>query len=254
MLKPAAHCISISSALLLAYVQDCSYCVHYSAQPAFVPSEFEISLPCDEGLWRAPTSREWFQLLRRPSTYGDGPSRMLGLNMQRVLLSLSQPTPAVIPYVINPFSTFVLIHNILRDIFSSRSRSTTIVASGNPLSIQCALHNWQRMWTENPEALHLDQQQKHAIPFVHNALPLYWLARFAEGAKDNNNNMVPFNTASRTEAGGLPSNVEDRYRIVKNWLNQINSALHNGSQVLPSLSCRTIPAGTAHFSHELYPQ
>jgi len=181
---------------------------------------------------------------------------MLGVNMQSVLSSLRQPTPAMCPYMINPFSTFVLIYSILCDIFSSRPRSTMMAASANALSIQSSLHNWQRIWSENPEAIHLNQQQKQAIPFVHNALPLYWLARFAESAKDND--MMPYNTASRSEGGvggGLPSNGEDRYRIVKIWLNQINSALRNGSQVSPSLSCRTTPAaGTAHFSHDIYPQ
>lgn len=235
-------------ALLLAYVQDCSYCVHYSAQPAFLRSEFELGLPCDEGLWKAPNAREWFQLLRTPSPYGMGPSRMLGVDMQSVLSSLRQPISMEIPYVINPFAAFVLIHSILRDVFTSSPR-LTMTAGGNILSTQCSLHNWHRIWTESPEAIHPSQQQRQAIPFVHNALPLYWLARFGEGAYENNN-MLSFNTASRSgNGGGIPSNVEDRYRVVKNWSHQINSTLRNGSQSFPGLNCRTTPTGMGGFSH-----
>jgi len=226
-------------------VQDCCYCVHYSAQPAFLRSEFEISLPCDEDLWKARNAREWFQLLRTPSPYGMGPSRILGVDMQPVLSSLRQPTSAEIPYILNPFAAFVLIYSILRDVFTSPR--LTMTAGGSLLSIQCSLHNWHRIWTESPEAINLTQQQRETIPFVHNALPLYWLARFGEGAYENNN-MPSFGTASRS-GGGLPSNVEDRYRVVKNWSHQINSTLRNGSQVFPGLTGRTTLAGMGPFSH-----
>ena len=228
-------------------MQDCSYCVYYSAQPAFLRSEFEIGLPCDEGLWKAPNAREWFQILRTPSPYGMGPPRMLGVDMQAVLSSLRQPTSAEIPYVINPFASFVLIHSILRDVFTSSSR-LTMTAGGNILSTQCSLHSWHRIWMESPEAIHPSQQQGQPIPFVQNALPLYWLARFGEGAYENNS-MLSFNTASRSgSGGGLPSNMEDRYQLVKNWSHQISSTLRNGSQVFPGLNSRSTMGPFSHAS------
>ncbi|KAF8962958.1 fungal-specific transcription factor domain-containing protein [Flammula alnicola] len=236
-------------ALVLAFVQDCSNCMYYSAHPAFLPSEFEINLPCDDALWRAQTAREWYQMQSMPSTYGTRSARMLGTSMQMALAALKEPTSSVIPFIVNPFSAFVLVHSILRDVFSLPQGpgihhacigNSRMAVGANILTIQCALHNWQRMWSSSPEAVHFEQQGQ-ASPFAYNAIPFYWLARYAEGAKQNG----VFPTSPRG-AQLSRSDVEDRYRTVKGWLNQINATLRSGSQILPH------PTGAAvltSFSH-----
>lgn len=245
-------CDSIFSALALAFLEDCSYCIYYSASPAFSAAEFDINLPCDDALWRSQTAREWCQTQTMFSTYGTGTARLLGMSMQMALTALKEPTPPAIPFTINPFAAFVLLHSILRDVFSPHgvthhgSSLNTLLggADGSALAIQCALHNWQRMWGTSPESMHLEHQH-HDVPFVHNAIPFYWLARYAEEAKQNGVLIID-------SRGSQPSRVdsEDRFRMVRGWLNQINATLRNGSQMSPNLGSQPTRAmGLTTFSH-----
>lgn len=210
--------------------------VYYSSPPAFLPSEFEINLPSDDDIWRAPTAREWYQMQNMGTNYGMGTSRILGTNMQVALAALKEQCPLV-PLTVNPFSAFVLVHSILRDVFSPSQNTGTAPSPG----VQCALHNWQRMWSDSPECVHA-QQQNHKVSFVHNAIPFYWLARLAEGAKQNGELHVrPLSTKE---------DLDDRYRAVKGWLGQINTTLcasGGGSQFSPDLSLS--PLGLSIFSH-----
>jgi len=233
--KDWARLETFKRALHVAYLQDCSYCVYYSTTPAFHPSELDINLPCDDTLWRAQSAREWYQVQRTPSSYGSGNSRLLGVSMQMALAALREPTPSMVPYALNPFASFIVLNSILRDVFSLSPTNTggmqaSLMMNGgmsgaNTVMIQCALLNWQRMWSNSPEA-QSDKQGQRAS-FVFNPTPYYWLARFAEGAKQNGS--LAINPLSGRDE------VDDRFRTIKGWLGQINATLQSGSQVTPNL-------------------
>ena len=238
---PAHSCkmSAIFSTLVLAYLQDCSYCSYYSTTPVFLGLEIEINLPCDDALWRAQTSAEWYKIQQAPSPYGMGPSHMLGTNLQFALASLKDRRASVVPSTVNPFGLFILIHSILRDIFSVHNTRTTHGSSPhtgtidnggingmNTIAIESSLHNWQKMWSANPEIVHLGENI-HGLPFVSNALPFYWLARLAEAAKQKG--------TIRVGPPASTDDIEDRYRLVKTWQMQISSCLRSGSQVSPNL-------------------
>ncbi|KDR83171.1 hypothetical protein GALMADRAFT_239005 [Galerina marginata CBS 339.88] len=251
--KDWARYETFKRALVLAYLQDCMQSVYNASQPAFMPSEFEINLPSDDELWRAQSAREWYQIQRMPSNYGIGTPRILGTSMQMALSALKEQNTAMFPYTLNPFSAFVLVHSILRDVFSPAQSAGTApgsiptpsmtVAAGNPsgnsLTIQCTLHNWHRMWTNNPETVHAEQQNQ-GTPFVHDAIPFYWLARLAEQAKQNG--LLTIRPLSSK------ADLDDRYRTVKGWLGQINATSRTGSHFSPNLSPIT-SLGLPIFSH-----
>ena len=228
---------------MLAFQQDCSSCIYYSASPSFSRSEFDINLPCDDALWRAQSAREWYQMLNLFSPYETGKARMLGVSMQTALVTLKEPASAAMHFTINPFAAFILVHSILRDVFSFSGAENHRAPDGNSLAIQCALHNWQHMWGSSPEAVHICQQGPGA-PFVCNAVPFYWLARFANGDGQNGAHINPRGNQI------LKMDPESRYRIVKAWLSQINAALQNGSDMSPNLRSNPTGAiGVAAFSH-----
>jgi len=164
--------------------------------------------------------------------------------MQFALASLKDRSTSAVPSTVNPFASFVLIHSILRDVFSARgtrtapgsSPHTFMIDHGgingmNTIAIEFSLHKWQKMWFANPETVH-SGENSDGLPFVSNAIPFYWLARLVEAAKQEGTIHI-----------GPPASmndVEDRYRLVKTWLMQISSCLHNGSEV--SLNLRNNPA------------
>lgn len=229
---------SIFSTLVLAYLQDCSYCIYYSTAPAFLGLEIEINLPCDDALWKAQTSAEWYKIQQVPSPYGIGLSSMLGTNMQFALTSLKDLSTSAIPSTVNPFASFVLIHSILRDVFSghdtrtqgSSPHSCLIDHDGNngmnATAIESSLHKWQEMWSANPETVHSGKNSQE-LPFVSNAIPFYWLARLVEAAKKKGT--IHIGPPAST------NDIENRYRLVKTWLMQISSCLLSGSEVSPNL-------------------
>jgi len=227
--------------------------VYYSAQPAFHPSEFEINLPCDDSLWRAQSAREWYQIQRTPSPYGVGTSRLLGVSMQMALAALRDASPPVVPYTINPFGCFVLINSILRDVFSTsplqpsntggmHSMLPGGMSAINSVMHQCSIHNWHRLWSSCPDAAQFEKPGQKTS-FVCNPTPYYWLARFAEGAKQNGS-LVISPLTGRGE-------VEDRFRIVKSWLNQINATLQSGSPLSPNPYDSPTAVGLPGFSSHL---
>jgi hypothetical protein len=239
---------AIFSTLVLAYLQDCSYCIYYSTAPAFLGIEIEINLPCDDALWRAQTSPEWFKIQQVPSPYGIGLSRILGTNMHFTLASLKdRSTSAAVPSTVNPFASFILIHSILRDVFSlhntrtahGSSPHTCIIDHGgingmNTIAIESSLHKWQKMWFANPETVH-SGENNHGVPFVSNAIPFYWLARLAEAAKRKGT--IHIGPPAST------NDIEDRYRLVKTWLMQISLCLRSGSQVWNNPIVSTFSSG-----------
>ena len=155
--------------------------------------------------------------------------------MQFALTTLKDRGTSAVPYTVNPFASFILIHSILRDIFSTHNPKPTSGSSPhacmiggingvNTIMIECSLHKWQKMWSANPETMHSEKNSPR-LPFVSNAIPFYWLARLAEAAKqDGTIHIGP--SASTNE-------MENRYELVKTWLVEISSSLR--TQVSPSL-------------------
>ena len=196
----------------------------------------EINLPCDDALWRAPTCAEWYKIQQESSPYGMGLSRMLGTNMQFTLASLKDRSTSTAPSTVNPFASFVLIHSILRDVFSGHNTRTTqgssphtcvighgeIINDMNTIAIESSLHEWQKMWFANPETVH-SREISDGLPFVSNAIPFYWLAKLVEAAKQKGTIHIGPATSA--------SDIEDRYRLVKTWLMQISSCLQSESEV-----------------------
>ena len=242
---------AIFSILALAYLQDCSNCIYYSTVPTFPGLEIEINLPCDDTLWRAQTSTEWYKIQRAPSRYGTSLSRILGINMQFTLDSLKDRGASVVPYTVNPFASFILIHSILRDILSIHNTRTLpgttptcMIDPGgingvNTITTQCSLQNWQKLWSANPETLHSGESNQ-GLPFVANAIPFYWLARLAESAKQNGT--IHIGPSAST------NDTENRFRLVKTWLMQISSCLRSGSQIQPHLWNNPTAIGISTFS------
>jgi hypothetical protein len=139
--------------LVFAYLQDCSYCIYYSRAPTFLELEIEINPPCDDALWRAQTFAEWYKVQRPPSPYGIGLSRMLRTNMRFTLASLKDRSTSIVPSTVNPLASFVLIHSILRDVFSghitrthgSRLHTGLIDHGGiNAIAIESSLQKWKK--------------------------------------------------------------------------------------------------------------
>ncbi|KAF9046217.1 hypothetical protein BJ165DRAFT_1345120 [Panaeolus papilionaceus] len=253
--KDWARFETFKRALILSYIQDCSFAMFFGTTPSFLPSEFDICLPCDDALWRASSARDWYQTQRTPSPYGLGTSRILGVSFPMALTALKEQTAILTPFTLNPFSAFVLVHSILRDVFLTSHSSGTghgglsspsmVAVGGNPISIQCALHNWHRMWSGSPEAVHSEKYPQN-IPFLYNALPFYWLARLAEAAKQSGTLHVrPL--CSRAD-------VEERHRTIKERLEQIQTTLRSGTQVSsPSNemwhNSPSLPVGIPSYSH-----
>jgi hypothetical protein len=154
--------------------------------------------------------------------------------MQFALASLKDRRTSAVPSTVNPFASFILIHSILRDVVHNAhgsSSHTCMVDHGgingmNTIAIESSLHKWQKMWSANPETVHLGGNN-HGLPFVYDAIPFYWLARMVEAAKQKGTIHI-----------GPPASMkdmEDRYRLVKSWLKHISLCLRSGSPVLPNL-------------------
>ncbi|KAF7422889.1 hypothetical protein PC9H_011053 [Pleurotus ostreatus] len=231
---------SIKRALFLSYLHDCCHCMYFSLTPSFQPTEFDISLPCDDILWRAGSAQEWMDALRTPSPYGLGKGRLTGVGMQNALAALTDGRPMAAPLPLNPFAHFILIHSILRDIYAYRAEqqsrgSSDLMTGGSDgggkqvLSdamkesiekAQIGLQNWLHSWLTSPESMHLEKNQDEP-PFVCNALPFYWLAQVSLLSMQEG--------ASPTKA--LSSRAEGRYRLMKQWLDHIRSFLRRGDQI-----------------------
>jgi hypothetical protein len=201
-----------------------------------------MNLPCDDTLWNAGSVNEWFQALQTPSPYGTGQIRLSGVSAQAAFVTLNRVGSSVPSPPLNPFSHFILIYTILRDIFLYPSQDPFIgVASHTTpttLSSQYQLYNWLRLWVGGPE---VNRFEKNGLetPFVCDVLPLYWLAHFSLlGMQD-----------STLQTGPLEGEAGNRYDLLKGWLDHIKLCLRNGSQVLP-------PAGTvdqAPFTRPAFP-
>lgn len=233
--------------------------MYFSLSPSFSPEEFDICLPCDDALWQADSARSWLEALQGPSPYGTNRARIAGVGMQHALGMLREPHIQSVMIPLNPFAQYVLIHTILRNLYSSQldtpvttsgslmDNSTSSIFNSGPndlgpaqsdytLATQRALHNWLQIWLSSPEAIQLASDGREEPPFVYNALPFYWLAQASLMAIQNGSGM-PGNGirggGGGTVGGKFDGDVstEGRFRLIKEWLEHIRAFLRDGTQV-----------------------
>ena len=216
--------------------------MYFSLPPSFLPSEIDMSLPCDDALWSAGDSRGWYNTVQSPSAYGTGNARITGFSMKSALAVLGDTRLSTASLSLNPFAHFILIHTILRNIYASQTDGTS-ASSGDPASspkrtsvdisavdnedlpcfrMQYALHNWLQSWLNSPEAMQMDNNKRTS--FVHDALPFYWLAQVSLlAAQDDVNGGGAVFGDSMCEGG--------RFRLLKAWLDHIRTFLRRENQV-----------------------
>ncbi|PBK59688.1 hypothetical protein ARMSODRAFT_774712 [Armillaria solidipes] len=235
---------TVKRALLLSYLHDCCHSVFFSMRPSFQTAEFDMNLPCDDALWKAQSAAEWMDLLQKPSPYGMGSTRLYGVGMQQALTSLGEIRLPTSPSPLNPFSQFILIHTILRNIYfsysmpdssndtaSSSSTSSSPEPSGredrrgSQFANQYALTNWLRMWMSCPDTMKPEDEKEgdEEPPFAHNALPFYWLAQISLLA-------IQDGGSSWTEGAA-----ENRFHVMKEWLDRIRFFLRKHKEISPHL-------------------
>ncbi|KAF7795522.1 hypothetical protein EIP86_006684 [Pleurotus ostreatoroseus] len=229
-------------ALLLSYLHDCCHCIYFTLQPAFARAEVAVPLPCEDGLWRANTWREWRAVLGTPSAYGSRRARFCPPNLQTALARLASdntlscspsspdsphtsPTP---PLLVTPFAHFVLSHAILRQLFEDCLDRRPLDAHAGGLAVQLMLHNWLQSWLRSPET----PDYAHGEPlFLHDALPFYWIAQVTLLAYQEG--LPPF--ATQDPAGGSVNMGagalgEAKFRLIKEWLRHIRAFLCRGQE------------------------
>ncbi|XP_006462909.1 hypothetical protein AGABI2DRAFT_224564 [Agaricus bisporus var. bisporus H97] len=230
--KSWAQYETIKRALFVSYLHDCCHCLYFSLPPSFQPSELDINLPCDDGIWAAGSAAQWLQAIKSPSQYGVGMARLSGFSMQRALATLSgAQSPATLP-ALNPFAHFILIHTIIRDLYVSSARdrpdgspTDTTRDSGITTSTQRALQTWTQMWVNSPDATRYDNNREEA-PFVYNALPFFWLAQVSLMVLQEDSGVDTKLIEPQNEAG---------FRFLKEWLARLRYHLRNGTQIPPQL-------------------
>ncbi|KAF8660900.1 hypothetical protein AX16_001529 [Volvariella volvacea WC 439] len=118
---------TIKRALWLSYLHDCIQCMNFATPPTYLPEEFDnVPLPCDDTAWKANSSRGWADVL--PSGHQSAPlaasgsasTRITGVRMQHALSMLRENHLQSIIMPLNPFAQFVLIHTVLRDLYTSQ--------------------------------------------------------------------------------------------------------------------------------------
>ncbi|KAK0243584.1 hypothetical protein EDD85DRAFT_760397 [Armillaria nabsnona] len=235
---------TVKRALLLSYLHDCCHSVFFSMRPSFQTTEFDLNLPCDDAIWKAQSAAEWMDLLQKPSPYGMGSARLYSVGMQQALTSLGEIRFPTSPSPLNPFSQFILIHTILRNIYFSfsmpdSSNDTASSAStssspepagredrrGSQFANQYALTNWLRMWMSCPDTMKPEDGEEgdDEPPFAQNALPFYWLAQISLLA-------IQDGGPSWTEGAA-----ESRFHVMKEWLDRIRFFLRKHKEISPHL-------------------
>ncbi|KAG6844642.1 hypothetical protein H0H87_005155 [Tephrocybe sp. NHM501043] len=202
------------------------------------PAELDICLPCDDGLWSACDSEEWYGIALDPSPYGFGCPRILGFPMQTALAALRQTRLSTVTLVLNPFAQFILIHTILRNLFVSHAESPNAdgsiaqLAGTAPLTTtsegscdhafatQYALHHWLQIWLGSPESMDGEESQEEP-QFIQNALPFYWLAQVS---------LIALRDASAIfDVKSSDPRDQRRFRLMKEWLYRIRGAMQSGN-------------------------
>lgn len=147
-------------AIWWSYLHDCCHSIYFALPSSYHPSEIELNLPCEDGLWQAGSSEDWFRVLQTTSPYGSSKSRLIGISMPQSLVSLSVP--------MNPFSHFILIHSILRHLFvTCVERRISETVRQEIYNLQYALHSWLQNWMNSPELPQVNGSNDEPA-FVHN--------------------------------------------------------------------------------------
>ena len=206
-----------------------------------------LFLPCEESLWKASTAIEWYAALRKPSPYGQMHERLTGVSMPHALGELAQQRVQEGWTKLNPFSHFILIHAILKNLFTvcldsrlsnppkvsppphgqaspggGQMNTNTEVVEQEIMTLQYALHNWLKSWLAGPNVPRVASAADEP-PFMHNALPFYWIGQVALMAYQENH--PPFEAGS--EHNLKP---EVRFRMVKQWLKHIRAFLKRADE------------------------
>lgn len=159
-------------------MHDCCHCIYFALPPSYHPSEVGLNLPCEDTLWQARNSTDWFMALQAASPYGDLHIRLTGASIPHTLSTLAATQTLDDTHVApNPFAHFVLIHAILRHLFvvcvndcmvkPAAGGPSDVSASHEIYGLQYALHNWLRSWHSSPELPRVEDGIDEP-PFVHN--------------------------------------------------------------------------------------
>ncbi|KAJ7647571.1 hypothetical protein FB45DRAFT_893814 [Roridomyces roridus] len=212
-------------AIALSYLHECCRGMFFGLPPSYHAGEMNLRLPCEDALWRAQSAEEWLAILQIPVANHSSRSRLAGHDYPTTLHSMVVIDPNFAPASnLSPFAHFILIHVILRDLFTACTESTPLIPGerfeedDNRALMECkyALHHWLYSWrTNQPPA----QNPMEEPAFVENALPLYWLGHVAILAHQEG--LGPFHSAANVRG-------EMRYKIVKRWLKHIRSFLTEG--------------------------
>ncbi|KAJ7497058.1 fungal-specific transcription factor domain-containing protein [Mycena latifolia] len=213
---------TMKRALLLSYLHDCCQSIYFGLSPSYIPGEVTLRLPCEDALWRAGSAEEWLSVLETPSLYQSSHQRLTGLDLPTTSALMINPLFTPAPNL-SSFGHFVLIHAILRDLFTACSE--TILPAGDMggdedtpnqtvLSFQYALHNWLHSWMTSRAGY---PQATQEPSFIENVLPFYWLGQVTMLAHQEA--LPPFNCTDNVTG-------EIRFKMVKRWLRRIRAFLN----------------------------
>ncbi|KZV73647.1 hypothetical protein PENSPDRAFT_648619 [Peniophora sp. CONT] len=209
---------TIKRTLYIAHIHDTFQCVFYSLPPSFPRNE--MNLPVDEDLWRAGSAEDWFNLLQRPSPYGEISARLSGFSAQnaRSVLGSMHFMPIQLP--LSTFAHLILIHSLLSDIYTPYTVSAVGSTQTDTLTLHNALHTWLHSWRHAPDiAVNIGRPETR---FYQNALPYYWLAQ-----------VTLLVGAQAPRFYTLAADV--RYKVVTQWVEHIQGVVRHGEQVSTSL-------------------
>ncbi|KAI0036580.1 fungal-specific transcription factor domain-containing protein [Vararia minispora EC-137] len=220
---------TIKRTLCVAYLHDVWFAVFFGIPPSLLQSTVDWSLPSDDALWRANSSREWLDVLRmqHPSPYGSPSARLTGFGVKNALsvLGAMHVTPLALP--LSAFAHFFLVHAVLMSIYTPAfDPSPSADAQGSDsFVLQHALHNWFNSWTHAPDA---DIGGGGGgggggeMPrLVQNARPYYLLAQVSL-------------LAGTQTADLLRLAPPARYRVLQQWIPHIRNAIRSGEQAPPA--------------------
>uniref|UniRef100_A0A0W0FWN4 Xylanolytic transcriptional activator regulatory domain-containing protein n=1 Tax=Moniliophthora roreri TaxID=221103 RepID=A0A0W0FWN4_MONRR len=218
--------------ILLSYLHDCCQGIFFALPPSYQANEMLIDLPCENAIWEAKSSSEWWIALQQNSPYGTVRSRLLGSRMIPVVAAMSETRSwETTPPPLSPFAHWIVIHSILVRLFVAFLEHPVQKddnAPGGALRdpnvdqeiciAQYSLHNWFKSWMHCLEPVKIPPGDEEP-PFMQHALPFYWLGQIALMAyQEGLPPFQPFQVDSVKRA-------EVRFRQLKQWLKHIRGFL-----------------------------
>lgn len=135
--------------LFVTYILTNLQSIAFNVPPMILNNEVALLLPASAAEWRASNSTEW-----AAQSQSGGTSR----SMRQTLHLLLQGVPAHHEGSLSAFGNYVLIHNLLQQIFFVRQASSFPIPGGNLLptafvkQMQSALRAWQETWEATHES------------------------------------------------------------------------------------------------------